>query len=71
MGWKPEEEQLSYIKQHLEWYLRAGRRFYIAVRENARKDKDLTIDGTLPSTTNAQQIFDATALKKGMPGFQS
>jgi len=71
MDWKPKEEQLPYIKQHLEWYLHAGRRFYIAVRENARKEKDLTVDGTLPSATNAQQIFDAIVVKKGTPGFRS
>jgi len=64
MGWKPEEEQLPYIKQHLEWYLRAGREFYLAVRENARKEKDLTVDGTLPSVTIAQLIFDAVTLKR-------
>ena len=64
MGWKSEEEQLPYIKQHLEWYLRAGRNFYIAVRENARKEKDLTVDGTLPSETIAQVIFDAVLAKQ-------
>jgi uridine kinase len=63
MSWKPQEEQLSYIKQHIEWYLRAGRRFYLAVQENARKDKDITMDGTLPPETIAQQIFDAIILK--------
>lgn len=63
MDWKPKEEQLPYIKQHLEWYLRAGRRFYIAVQENARRDKDLTIDGTHPSEMIAQLVFEAVTLK--------
>jgi len=64
MGWKPQDEQLPYIKQHLEWYLRAGRRFYLAVQENARKDKDISVDGTLPSETIAQTIFDEVITKQ-------
>lgn len=64
MDWKPKEEQLPYIKQHLEWYLRAGRRFYLAVQENARKDKDLTVDGTLPPEMSAQTIFAAILAKR-------
>lgn len=61
---KPEDEKLPYLNQHLEWYLRVGRRFYIAVRENARKDKDLTVDGTLPSEKIAQMIWDAVIAKR-------
>jgi len=64
MNLKPKEEQLPYIKQHLEWYLHAGRKFYLAVQENARKDKDLTIDGTLPPDTIAQLVFDAVISKR-------
>ena len=64
MEWKPKDEQLPYIKQHLEWYLRAGRRFYLAVQENARKDKDLTVDGTLPSETIARTIFNSVLAKQ-------
>ena len=64
MEWKPKEEQLPYIKQHLEWYLRAGRRFYLAVQENARKDKDLTVDGALPSETIARTIFNSVLAKQ-------
>jgi len=64
MGWKPKDEQLSYLNQHLEWYLRAGRRFYLAVQENARKDKDVTVDGMLPPATIAQTIFNAVIAKQ-------
>ena len=63
MSWKPKDEQLQYIKQHLEWYLRAGRRFYLAVQENARKEKDITVDGTLPPETIAETIFNAVLAK--------
>lgn len=66
MDKKPEAEKLPFIKQHLEWYLRVGRRFYLAVQENSRKDKDLTVDGALPSEQIAQTIFNAaTAKQKG------
>ena len=64
MNWKPKEEQLPYIKQHLEWYLNAGRIFYIAVREKARKEKDITVDGMLPPETIAQTIFNAVLAKQ-------
>jgi len=63
MSWKSEEEQLPYIKGHLEWYLRAGRKFYLAVQANARKDKDITVDGTLPSETIAEIILNAVLAK--------
>ncbi len=64
MAKKPEEERLPYIQQHLEWYLRVGRRFYMAVRENARREKDLTVDGNLPPDQIAQIIFDAVNEKR-------
>jgi len=35
------------VEEHLHWYLRVGRSFYIAVERNARKSCDLIIDGTL------------------------
>jgi len=58
------DETYAFIKQHLEWYLNRGRNFYIAVQNNARKDIDLTIDGTLPADTIAQLVFDAVTLKR-------
>jgi len=64
MNWKPKDEQLPYIKRHLEWYLSAGRRFYLAIQEKARKDKDLTVDGTLPSEMIAKTIFTAILEKR-------
>jgi len=67
MNVKPKDVQLEYLKQHLDWYLRAGRNFYIAVRENARKDKDLTVDGTMSSETIAKLVYDAIHLSLNQP----
>ena len=47
------------LKEFLDWYLRAGRDFFYAVRELASKEKDLVVDGTLPAEVIAQIIFDA------------
>ena len=59
-----QDETYAFIKQHLEWYLNRGRDFYMAVQKNARKDIDLTIDGTLPADSIAQLVFDTIHLKR-------
>ena len=51
-----DEDKLT---EFLNWYLKAGRNFYLAVQKNAAKDKDLTVDGALPAEMIAQTIFDA------------
>jgi uridine kinase len=57
-------ETIAFIKQHLEWYLRIGRKFYMAVREKASVESDLIIDGRLPSEIVAQKIFEAVSVKR-------
>jgi len=58
------DETYAFIKRHLEWYLDRGRNFYLAVQENARKEKDVTIDGTLPSETIAKTVFEVIMAKQ-------
>jgi len=60
---KPDETY-AFIKQHLEWYLDRGRNFYLAVQENARKERDLIVDGTLPSETIAKTVFEVIMAKQ-------
>ena len=51
------------LTEFLNWYIRAGRDFFITVHELASREKDLTVDGTLPSETITQLIFDAVTTK--------
>ena len=57
-------ETYAFVKQHLEWYLNNGRHFYLAVQANAQKDKDLTVDGTLPPEQISQKVMDAIHAKR-------
>lgn len=59
-----QDESSESLTEFLNWYLRAGRDFFMAVRELASKEKDLVIDGTLPSDTIAQRVVDAVLLKR-------
>jgi uridine kinase len=54
----------EHLKEFLEWYLRAGRDFYIAVQQKADIEKDLVIDGTLSPEVVAQTIFKAVNAKR-------
>lgn len=44
------------IEEHLHWYLRVGRNFYIAVERSARKNCDLIVDGLLSTNEMAKVI---------------
>jgi hypothetical protein len=48
---------ISNLRQNLEWYLRIGREFYLAVGNQVLKDCDLIVDGKLPTDKIAEQIF--------------
>jgi uridine kinase len=45
------------LEEHLLWYLRTGRNFYIAVERSARKKCDLIVDGMLSTDEIAKVIF--------------
>jgi uridine kinase len=45
------------IQEHLLWYLRVGRNFYIAVERSARKNCDPIVDGTLSADELAETIY--------------
>jgi len=47
------------IEEHLHWYLKVGRSFYIAVERNARKSCDLIVDGTLSTKEMLEIIYKA------------
>jgi len=51
------------IEEHLRWYLRAGRNFYIAVERNARKQCDLIVDGMLSTDEIAEIVFKTISTK--------
>ena|SRR5687768_10689015 len=47
------------MEEHLLWYLRVGRNFYLAVEKSARKNCDLVVDGLLSTDEMAQTIYKA------------
>ena len=59
-----ENEHGEKLNEFLEWYLRAGKVFFAAVREQAGKDVDLVVDGELPTDILAQKIFETIRVKQ-------
>lgn len=59
-----EDEHGEKLNEFLEWYLRVGRDFFAAVREQAAKDVDLVVNGELPSEVLAQKIFETTRARQ-------
>jgi|SRR5215207_525358 len=51
------------IEEHLLWYLKTGRNFYIAVERSARKKCDLIVDGTLSTNETAEIIYKTIKAK--------
>jgi uridine kinase len=49
---------IANLRQNMEWYLRAGRRFYLAVAERVRENCDLIVDGTLSTQQIADKIIE-------------
>lgn len=47
------------LRENMEWYLRIGRKFYLAVSDRVQKNCDLIIDGTLPIDTISAEIHHA------------
>jgi len=52
------------LREFLNWYLNAGRQFFVLTYELAARDKDLTVDGLQPLEKNAQIIFNAVLEKQ-------
>jgi uridine kinase len=50
---------IEHLRENLEWYLRVGRRFYLAVHDRVRNDCDLVVNGLLPSQEIAGRIAEA------------
>ena len=51
------------IEEHLLWYLRVGRNFYMAVERSARKKCDLIVDGTHSTDETAEVIYKTIKTK--------
>jgi ribosomal protein S18 acetylase RimI-like enzyme/uridine kinase len=52
---------ITNLRQNMEWYLRTGRKFYLAVSDGVQKNCDLIVDGTLPVDTIADAILARVA----------
>jgi len=51
------------LREHLLWYIKFGRDFYIAAKRSACKDYDLMVDGTLPTEQIADKVIEAVNKK--------
>lgn len=45
------------LRDHLNWYMRIGRDFYIAVDKRVRRNCDLIVNGLLPTETIADEVY--------------
>jgi uridine kinase len=55
LPWEDNPELfITNLRENMEWYQRVGRRFYLAVSEQVRRDCDLIVDGML----STEQIVD-------------
>jgi len=60
LPWEDNPEVfIKNLREHLNWYIRTGRDFYIAVYNRVRKNCDLIVDGSLPTEKIAEQIIHA------------
>jgi len=53
---------IEHLRENMEWYLRVGRNFYLAVSKSAVKDCDLIVDGLRTTDELATEIY--TAVKR-------
>ena len=54
---------IEHLRENMEWYLRAGRNFYLAVSESAKKDCDLIVDGLQSTESMSAEIYQAVMRK--------
>ena len=52
------------LRQNMDWYLRDGRKFYLAIEERVLRDCDLIVNGLLPSEEIEQQIIEGIQRKQ-------
>jgi uridine kinase len=55
---------IDHMRQHLNWYLRVGRDFYLAVHNIVRKDCDLIVNGNQSAAQMAEEILNAVTEKQ-------
>lgn len=64
LPWEDDPELfMRHLRENMEWYLRVGRKFYLAIGERVRRDCDLFINGLLPSDQAAEEILKIVKAK--------
>jgi len=62
-GFLPWEDNpsvfIEHLRENMEWYLRVGRNFYLAVSQSAMKDCDLVVDGLRSTDELATELYYA------------
>src|SRR5215216_1504103 len=54
---------IKHLRENMEWYLRNGRNFYLAVADKVRQNCDLVVDGTLSTEETADKIMQTIMVK--------
>ena len=54
---------IEHLRENMEWYLRVGRNFYLAVSQAAMKNCDLVVSGLLPAENITTEIHTAIMKK--------
>jgi uridine kinase len=58
LPWEDHPELfMRHLRENMDWYLRVGRAFYLAIEEKVRKDCDLIVNGLLSTEEAADTIL--------------
>ena len=64
LPWEENPELfMNHLRENMDWYLSVGRKFYLAIEEQVRKDCDLRINGLLSTEEMANEILKAIRQK--------
>ena len=59
LPWEDDPELfITNMRDHLQWYIRVGRDFYVTVDKVVRKNCDFIVDGLLPTEQIVNQVLD-------------
>jgi uridine kinase len=60
LPWEDDPDAfIAHLRENMEWYLRVGRTFYLAVAKKVLENCDLIVDGSLSTEQIADKIIEA------------
>lgn len=54
---------IKHLRENMEWYLRNGRDFYLAIADKVRQNCDIVVDGTLSTEQMTDKIMETITAK--------